>query len=153
MGTLNQKRKVVFTALAHVKIVEGVKKVVMQSPKHWMQQVSRLNVGKQYGVVIEEYKATRSREQLAYYWVLIGYIADHTGHTPEELHDAIVRQKFGTTLVEVAGIKQEVRKSIADSARFPKGEMVELITEVLEICQKLEIRVPTKEELGYISNT
>ena len=30
--------------------------------------------------------------------------------------------------------------------------MVELITYDLELCEKLDVKVPTLEELGYISN-
>ncbi len=150
MTKAKDNRKPVFTALATIQDVEGVKKVVMTSAAHWQQQVRNLSLGKKYGVTVEEYKATRSDEQLKYYWVLLKYIADETGHTSEELHDALMRQKFGVKIVEVGPVRQEVRRSIANTARFPTSDMVELIQETLDLCQTLGIHVPTKTELGYL---
>ncbi len=142
-------RKIIFTALATIE--DGPRKrLKLKSADHWQHWINKLYPGKEYAVTVEEHAAGRSQSQLAYYWVLLGYIADETGHTPEELHDAIVRQKFGTKVIKVGAIEQSVRRSIADSARFPKSDMVELIQTVLELCTGLGIVVPTKQELGYI---
>lgn len=143
-------RKPVFTALAETRIVEGRHRLAMKSPEHFQAQINKLPIGKTYGVAVEEYKSTRSSQQLAYYWVLLSYLADYSGHEKEELHDAIMRQKFGTKKIVMGPIAQEVRRSISDAARFPKGEMVDLITDVLEICKTVGVAVPTREELGYL---
>lgn len=148
---MNAKRKPVFTALAELRNTDGGdKKLALLSPQHWQQQVNKLAEGKKYGITVEEYKASRSHQQLAYYWVILSYLANHTGYESEELHDAIMRQKFGVKTVEIGGIKQTVRKSISNAAKFPKSDMVELIIEALEICTKVGVVVPTKEELGYM---
>lgn len=144
------ERKPVFTAIATVELVEGVKKLRLTSPKHWQSMVYKLTPGKRYGVMVSEYKASRSRSQLNYYWAVLGYLSDYTGYQPEELHDAIMRAKFGTTTVKIGPIEQEVRKSISNVARFPTSDMVELITEVLKIAVDLGVHIPTKEELGYV---
>ena len=47
------------------------------------------------------------------------------------------------------GKEIEVRKSISNKAQFPKYMMVELVEFALETCKELEIKVPTKKELGY----
>ncbi len=146
-------RKAVYTGIAHIVSVEGKKKLALNSPEMWQHQVNKLWEGKKYAVTIEEYKATRSGQQLRYYWAITGLLADHTGYTSEELHDAVMRRKFGTKTVKIADLEEQVRQSISDTARFPKGDMVELITEVLELCVKMEVKVPTMEELGFISNT
>lgn len=143
-------RKPIFTALGEIAFIEQKKKLRLYSPQHWQVEISKLSVGKKYGITIEEYKTTRSRQQLSYYWVLLGYLSHYSGHTPEELHDAIMRQKFGVKRLKLGHIVQEVRKSISDAARFNKADMVELITEVLNLCIKFNIKVPTKQELGYL---
>lgn len=145
-------RKEIFTALASVVEVEGKKKFSLNSPGHWQMQVNKLWPGKKYGITVEEYKPTRSREQLAYYWVILKYLADYSGYTSEELHDAIMRRKFGTRTVKIGNLEEEVRKSISDTARFPKGDMVELIQEALDLCVMMEVKVPTPRDLGYLPN-
>lgn len=147
---MTDNRKPLFTALAHIELDGERKKLSLKSPAHWRQQVAGLMPGKKYGLTVEEYKASRSRQQLAYYWVLLGYLAKETGHTPEELHDAIMRQKFGTKHVRVGHIEQDVRQSVSDSARFPTSDMVELIQETLDLCGQLGVHVPSREELGYL---
>lgn len=43
-------------------------------------------------------------------------------------------------------------KTPSDVAKMGKLEMGELIEHALATCEELEIVVPTKEELGFISN-
>lgn len=140
----------VFSVLGDI-VEDGAKKrIKIRSPDHYTQQVSRLPVGKRVALTVEEYQPTKTDSQHKYYWALIGYLADYSGHEPAELHDAIMRRKFGTKQIVVGDLKEEVRKSIANAAKFPLGEMVELIEEVLALCSQLGIKIPTKEELGYL---
>lgn len=150
MKTLNDNRKVAFSVLGDIVESEGRKRIQIKSPDHYQQQVSRLPAGKKVALTIEEYIATKSQAQHNYYWALIGYLAEYSGHEPTELHDAIMRRKFGTKQIVVGDLKETVRRSISNAAKFPKGDMMELIEEVLELCNKLEIVVPSKEELGYL---
>jgi len=144
------KRDALGTAIGTVELVDGKKRVKLRSPEHWQAIVSRLTVGGEYALTIEGLRKSRSQQQLRYYWALLGYLADYSGHEVTELHDAIMRQKFGVKQVVVGSVKETVRRSIADVARFPKEDMVELIDEVLRICQDCGVRVPSKEELGYL---
>lgn len=143
-------RKQIFTVLGEVKIDGDKKKFAFSSPAHYHQLISNLPVGKKLGVTFEEYKASRTQQQLAYHFVLMGYVAEHTGHTKDEMHDFVMRQKFGTKTVTILGKSEEVRRSIADAARMPLSDCVELVDFDLALCRGLEIRVPTKEELGYL---
>lgn len=52
--------------------------------------------------------------------------------------------------MNVDGIEIEVPRSIADRAQVPKDDMGELIEYELELCERLGVRVPTKQELGYL---
>lgn len=147
---MKDNRKIAFSVLGDVVEAEGKKRIQIKSPEHYQQQVSRMPIGKKVALTIEEYTATKSQSQHRYYWALIGYLAEYSGHEPTELHDAIMRRKFGTKQIVVGDLKETVRKSISDAAKFPKGEMIELIEEVLELCRILGIHVPSKEELGYL---
>jgi hypothetical protein len=95
-------------------------------------------------------KPTRSESQLRYYWVLVGMIAEHTGYTDDEVHDALMKLKWGTKRVKIGNNVAEVRKSISNSARFSKVDMIEHIEFTLEKCNELDIYVPSREELGYL---
>lgn len=97
-------------------------------------------------------KPTRSDSQLRYYAVLVGLIADYTGNTWEEMHDALMILKWGTKKVKLGKETVNVRKSISNGARFKKVDMIEQIEFALEKCFDLDIKVPTKQELGYIDN-
>lgn len=145
-------RKELFTVIGVVQTVDGSKKFVFNSPGHYMQQIKKAPEGKQLAVTFYENKGTRSRSQLAYYHVLVQYIADECGYTHEECHDALMRLKFGTKTIEFAGKSVEVRRSVSDASRMPTSDMVELITYALEVCDELGLHVPTAAELGYLPN-
>ncbi|MHB8674641.1 MAG: hypothetical protein ACYDAK_13320 [Candidatus Limnocylindrales bacterium] len=97
-----------------------------------------------------EYRYQRSDSQLRYHRVLCGYIAEHTGHTPDEIHDWAMRAALGTKTITVDGKSATVRRSLAADGDVAKHEAVDLIEFDLGVCKDLEIRVPTAEELGYL---
>jgi len=150
MATSTTTRKEIFTALGQVHVVDGVKKLVLKSPTYYQSQLNHLPTDKTIAITLAENVASRSRQQLAYYFVLVGYIADHCGYTREECHDVLMRTKFGTKKLRFMGKDVEVRKSVSDAARLPTHEMVELINYAKECCDELAIYVPTQEELGYL---
>ena len=128
------------------------KKFVPDSSEHYNQQANKTQIGVKYWVNFSKKQPSRSRQQLKYHMVLMGYLADYTGHTTEEMHEIIMQMKFGLEEKQYAGGTYKIRKSISDRAKFPKSDMVELIDFDLKECAKHEIHVPTMEELGYISN-
>ena len=95
-------------------------------------------------------KPTRSEQQLRYYAVIVGLIADYTGNTWDEMHEALMILNWGTKEIKVGNKIVNVRKSISDRARFPKGDMMEQIEYALQIAKDYEIKVPTRSELGYL---
>lgn len=49
-----------------------------------------------YRVTVEEYKTKRSLDANAYYWgQVITPMAEHTGYTPEEMHEVLLFQIYG----------------------------------------------------------
>lgn len=143
-------KREIFTALGEIREHEGKKVFVPNSPAYFRDQVSRLPVGKKVAADFSEYKYMRSNSQLRYHMVLMGYLAEHTGYTKLQMHDAMVKLKFGVTQVEVLGMKVDVRRSMRDDGDLEKWEVVELVDFDLEVCQKMGIHVPTAEELGYL---
>ncbi len=142
--------KELFTVLGEFKLVDNKKRFIPKSPAYYNQESQKVPLGK---VVAVEFKAklpSRSQAQLRYHWVLIGYLAEHCGYTGEEMHDAVMRAKFGIKTVKVGKLVQQVRKSISGHAYLSKADTMELINYDLELCAEMDIHVPTMEELGYL---
>lgn len=141
----------IFTANGMIVPVEGgLKRFVPSSPRYVRSCIDKIPAGKKVSMTIAEVGAIRSGSQLRYHWVLMGYLAEHTGFTKEEMHDAVMRLKFGEKEVRFGSHKVRVRKSISNEGRMPKHEVVDLITYDLELCAEFEIHVPTAKELGYL---
>lgn len=119
------------------------------SERYLADQLNRLPLNKELTVTFYEHKAARSNQQLRYHMVLCGYIADHSGHTRAEIHDAIMRIVFGTKFIKLGAHSVQVRESMSEDARMPKHKVVELIEADLRFCSELDIVVPSAEELGY----
>ena len=101
--------------------------------------------GKWCDVVVREQK--RSVSQLAYIHVLFQLIADHTGATKEEVKTIEKRRHLTPHETQMFGQKYLTLPSLSD---IKKEAMMEFIERVLADCAFLEIRVPTREELGYM---
>lgn len=138
---------------------ERRKRVQLKSDAYFNHFLQRARVGDRGTITVSFKKPTRSQQQLRYYWILVSLLAPHCGYsldemdatlTDEEMHDALMRRKFGTKRVMVGGEVETVRRSIANRAGFPKAEMAELIEYVLELCRENGVVVPSMEELGYI---
>lgn len=140
-----------FTAIGTV-VFDTKKRIALKSPAYYQQCVDRLPAGQEVTVTVSTKKATRSEQQLRYYWVLMGLLSDHTGHEPEELHDYTMRAVFGSKLIVLNGKALHVRKSISNAAMMPKYEAQRVLEYVLELCADLGVHVPTLEELGYLPN-
>lgn len=131
-------------------IIEGQKRFVPNSPSYLNQKMATLPLNTKIVMVMETPEATRSSAQLAYHFVLMDLLGEHTGYTKSEMHDAVLRLKYGIKEVRLGDKITDVRQSISDSANFPKHEMVELIQYDLSLCRDLNVHVPTMKELGYM---
>lgn len=60
-------------------------------------------------IEIRRARATRSRQQNSYYWVaVVGLVAEHTGYTPDEIHE-IYKAKFLPKRLSVANANGEIQ--------------------------------------------
>lgn len=142
--------KELFSVIGKVALVEGKKRFIPNSTGHFNVSLARLFVGKKLTASFSAAGAIRSNTQLRYHWVLMGYLSDHTGYTKEELHDWVMRVKFGEKAITIQGITMKTRKSLSDTGKMPKHEAVELIDFDKKLCADLDIHIPTAEELGYL---
>lgn len=141
--------KEIFTCLGSIAEHYGEKLFLPKSVKYLEDNLKRLPVGKEVTCTFYEHKATRSNQQLRYHMVLCGYIAEYTGYSVPECHDAVMRIVFGTKIISLGGMNVQVRQSISDSAKMKKEDVVSLISYDLELCGRLDINVPSAESLGY----
>jgi len=132
---------------------EGKKKLELLSRDYYQHFLNtQCKIGEVGSMFLTFKKPTRSENQLRYYWTILGLMANELGYKSEELHEWLMIMCFGTKKITVNGITKEVRKSISNKARMSISEAIELIEFTLEKCAELDIVVPTKESLGYVSN-
>ena len=143
--------KEIFVVIGEFKQVEEFRRAfVPDSPIYYRDRSNRQPLNKKYTVTFSTKIPTRSQSQLAYHFVLCEYISEHTGFTVSETHELLMREKWGVKKITIGKITQEVRESVADIAKFPLPKMQEQIDFDLSVCADLEIRVPSKSELGYL---
>jgi len=147
MATTNKE---CFVIIGEFRDQEGRRRFCPDSPAYYNDRSSKQPLNKKYTVTFSTKIPTRSQSQLAYHFVLCEYISEHTGFTVSETHELLMHEKWGTKLIKIGKYSQSVRESVADIAKFPLPKMVEQITFDLSVCADLEIRVPTKKELGYV---
>jgi len=83
--------------------------------------------GKDFSLIIDERKPTRSEQQNRYYWLYVQMISDETGYTKDEVH-TLCKGKFLTREIkEVLGEKVRITKSTTD---LTKSEFSEYILEI-----------------------
>lgn len=141
-----------FHALGTVVLDGERKRIQLNSPAYYQTALKRLPVGQKVTISVTTKQATRSQSQLRYYHVIINLLCDHTGYDHDEMHDYVMRAKFGTKTIRLNGQTIEVRRSISNSAKMSMSDMVELIMYAQELCADVGIVIPTPEELGYITN-
>lgn len=143
-------RKELFTVLGKAQIIDEKKRFVPYSPAYLNQKIASLPLDKELELKFSVHKASRTKSQLAYHWVLMGLISEHTGFTSEEAHDFCLRAKFGTKKMKLGELTMEVRRSMSDIGDLSVSEVVELIDFDIRLCGELEIHIPTPESLGYL---
>lgn len=78
-------------------------------------------------VVVKPYRRRRTIPQNAYLWAVVyGLIADYTGMTQEEVHEAM-KMMFRKKIVEVKGRRIETVDSTADASTAEFSEYIERI--------------------------
>jgi hypothetical protein len=151
------KSKELFTVLGTIEIVKDETgfdrhRFIPCSPKYLSGMLSHVPVKTKVSCTFSTKIPTRSQGQLRYHWVLMHFLSEYSGFTPEEMHEIVLTEKFGLKTVKFNGKTYQIRQSISDNAKMTKSDCVELITHDLSLCQELGIVVPTALELGYQPN-
>lgn len=94
-----------------------------------LRQILRTNfkIGDRIWVNLISGKPKRTLRQNRYYWVYLDLIAESTGHTPEELHEALKRKHLLVKEVTVMDKVIEITKSTTD---LTVGEFCEYILDI-----------------------
>lgn len=92
-------------------------------------------------------KRKRTLTQLNYIYVLFEYLAEHTGHSKEEIKTIEKRRHLTPKEVEFKGQKHLVLPSLST---ISNPDISELIEKVLADCASEGIVVPDRESLGYL---
>lgn len=68
-------------------------KLFIRNRKAFDLQIAQLREGWELEVTVKRQRATRSQLQNRYYWgVVIALLSEHTGYTPDEVHDCMKMQ-------------------------------------------------------------
>lgn len=94
-----------------------------------IEAIANLDYSKPKQVDISDYRRRRSLNANARYWAgVVTPIADHTGHTPEEIHEILKEQFCPAKEIELSG-KQFMRKSTTALN----------VTEFMDYCTRCEV--------------
>ena len=89
--------------------------------------VAGLTPDKPWRIQVAPYRAKRSPEQNALLWAIYGQMAEGTGHTPEELHDAMKKKFLAPKFVSVGDEQVAI---IPDSHTLDVKEFSEFVERV-----------------------
>lgn len=98
---------------------------------------------KKVWITVERVQSKRSLNQNAYYWVCLGIIAEHTGHSPEELHRIFKGLYLPRKETVLNGKKYMLTGSTTD---LNKGEFVEYMMRVTAEAGDMGIALPSPDE-------
>lgn len=102
--------------------------------------------GERFEFVIKKY---RSHQQLKYYWVLVGIVADYLGYSSEEMHE-IVKAKF-LTIEYVHEDTGEIFNRVKSTKELSKFEMSELTNNFkMWAAQTFSIALPDPDQQQQI---
>lgn len=95
-------------------------------------------------ITVERRQKKRSVEQMGYlFGVVYPTISDHTGHTPEELHD-IYKTKFLRKKVEWQGAKMVI---VGTTQKLTTNQMAEFVTNIILDAAEMGIEIPPADKL------
>lgn len=97
--------------------VDALGRLVMDEPGAFARALAALR-GREVQVLIEPKKKRRSDRQNAYYWgVIIEILSDHTGYSPEEMHEAL-KSKFLGFYDKKTGLRVVTSSAEQDTVEF-----------------------------------
>jgi len=114
-------------------------------PEHYEELLDVVRSAK-YGVALElsPIKSSRTRRQESYYRKWCNAFAKHCGMTPDEMHDEMLCQTYGSTEIETQfGYRRRPNKRSGDSSRHDYSELIDTL---IRIAAEMDFHVPPPEE-------
>ena len=115
---------------------------------HFLDYLLNLRGKGKLTVTIQKYRKKRSQDANAYYWAcVVQPLAEHTGYTPNEMHDELLGTYYGWEQRTIKGHTREYprRRSttpqVADTLDF-----MGLIQTGQAVAAELGVRLPDQEE-------
>lgn len=123
--------------------VDALGRLVMDEPGAFARALAKFR-GREVQVLIEPKKKRRSDRQNAYYWgVVIEILSDHTGYSPEEMHEAL-RNKFLGFYDKKTGLRVVSSSAEQDTVEFEK-----YLTQIRAWASENGIFIPLPNEQIY----
>jgi hypothetical protein len=121
--------------------------LIIQDPSRFNAYLASL--GKQpVDIVVRTWKKPRSNQENRYYFgVVVNLISEHTGYTPDEVHE-FLKLKFLSKIIVMAGKDERIPRS---STELSTIEWEKWMTEIREwAAQELSLNIPDpkKVEVG-----
>lgn len=120
-------------------------KVVFDQPGRWRAAVTRQN-GKRIEVTFQRLRQARSLKANAYLWVLYDYIADWSGHSKEEIHDAM--RALHLPAREITLPTGELVRCLGSTRLLKTEEFADYITRVKVWAAEQGLPLPDCTEVG-----
>jgi hypothetical protein len=128
-------------------------RLVIRERRAFDEAISSLRPGLQVEVEITRLVATRSLPANRYYWgVVVHALSQHTGYTPEEMHDWL-KVKFLPKHLAVSNVHGDIVAEFVLAGSTRGLNSVEFTTYVEQIKQwsatDLQVYIPDADEYGY----
>jgi hypothetical protein len=125
-------------------------KLYIRNRRAFDDQIARLDERWELEVTVKRQRATRSQQQNRYYWgVVVHLLSEHTGYTPDEMHEFLKMKFIPKTLAVCDGngvIVDEfvIGGSTREMNTIQFGEYVEEIKQWA--AQELDVVIPDPDE-------
>lgn len=119
--------------------IENGRPVINQFERY----LAGLKEGTRFSVSVEKWKNKRSMKQNAYYWAALTTISEHTGHTPQELHEIFKRMFLPPQFIQYKGEKIKVPGS---TTKLSSAEFAEYIERIGAEAASMGITIQTPDE-------
>ncbi len=115
--------------------------LLFDSYLHWLDY-AKLNEGKK--VSVEVIRQKRSKNENAYYWLILGELSEETGYTPDELHE-LFKGMFLKNHIEIKGKNYTVIRSTSDLNTAEFEEYLSKIRQLASIEWGYYVKLPNEE--------
>lgn len=132
--------------IKHYGNIDELGKLHLSNPDSFKSELKKL-AGRRVYILVDEERPNRSNNQNSYYWgVVLKLISEHTGYTPEELHDILKYKFLG---VEDKKILNETVKVLKSTTKLNTLQFEEYLQRVRDWAQtKLNVFIPLPNEVA-----